>query len=465
MLAMLGPGEIMKSALNGSGLFAVVFVLLCIAAGIFVAPKFESTAPAIESEAALSIGSEGAVLEVLLRDLDTGLRSFQARLVHVGGGKVVQEEQFSGSLLSGGVAGVATTFAIELDPKELQLGEGRATLILTTRDWSWREAGQGNRSEISIPLTIDTIAPQISPPGGLIYVYRGGAAVADYQVGESTESDGVRVGDRFYPGYPDPGSEASKGRRIAFFAVPVDAPSKPKVMIEAVDHAGNRSQVPLRARVFERRFPEERLNLSERFFERVIPPLAEKLGVEAESNVAAFQHINRIVRAENETRIQQLIEGSASERYWTGAFGQLRNSKVMSRFAEQRRYFHGEDEISQATHYGFDLASRAGADITAANAGKVIFADDLGIYGGCVLVDHGMGLTTLYAHLSVINVEPGQMVEKGEAMGSSGTTGLAGGDHLHFAVMIGGTYVDPLEWWDGRWIESHVEVRFPKSAR
>jgi murein DD-endopeptidase MepM/ murein hydrolase activator NlpD len=148
-----------------------------------------------------------------------------------------------------------------------------------------------------------------------------------------------------------------------------------------------------------------------------------------------------------------------------GAYSQLRNTTVMSRFAEQRRYFRGEEEISQATHIGFDHATRANADITAANRGRVIYADDLGIYGNCILMDHGLGLTTLYAHLSAIDVTLGQMVEQGETIGRSGTTGLAGGDHLHFAFMVGGTYVDPLEWWDGRWIQSHVDVRFRTSDR
>jgi murein DD-endopeptidase MepM/ murein hydrolase activator NlpD len=135
----------------------------------------------------------------------------------------------------------------------------------------------------------------------------------------------------------------------------------------------------------------------------------------------------------------------------------------MSRFAEQRRYFTEGNEISQATHYGFDLASHAQASIGAANRGRVVFAGDLGIYGNCVLVDHGMGMTSLYAHLTEITVQADQFVERNQSVGTSGATGLAGGDHLHFAILVGGTYVDPLEWWDANWIKSHVDARLQAS--
>jgi len=116
-------------------------------------------------------------------------------------------------------------------------------------------------------------------------------------------------------------------------------------------------------------------------------------------------------------------------------------------------------QVSKATHYGYDLASTRAAPILAANAGRVVYADDLGIYGNCVLIDHGLGVTSLYGHLSQIDVSPGDRVERGQSLGRSGASGLAGGDHLHFAILVGGTYVDPLEWWDPKWVASNVEQR------
>ena len=89
--------------------------------------------------------------------------------------------------------------------------------------------------------------------------------------------------------------------------------------------------------------------------------------------------------------------------------------------------------------------------------------DDLGIYGNCVVIDHGLGIASLYGHLSQIGVAVGDDVTKGQPLGLSGETGLAGGDHLHFAFLVGQTYVDPLEWWDQKWVRSHVDVRLERS--
>ncbi len=150
---------------------------------------------------------------------------------------------------------------------------------------------------------------------------------------------------------------------------------------------------------------------------------------------------------------------------WNGAFTQLRNSKVTSKFAEQRSYFVNGQKISQATHFGYDLASTAGAPIQASNSGIVIFADDIGIYGNCVIIDHGMDLFSLYAHLSSMSVSTGDRVEKNDTLGLSGATGLAGGDHLHFAILLGGTYVEPLEWWDPSWVKTHIDAHLATSPR
>ena len=94
-----------------------------------------------------------------------------------------------------------------------------------------------------------------------------------------------------------------------------------------------------------------------------------------------------------------------------------------------------------------------------------MFAGELGIYGQCVLIDHGLGVSSLYGHLSRIDVSLGQAVEKAEAIGLSGATGLAGGDHLHFAMLVSGTYVDPIEWWDPKWVEINIATRLPTSDR
>ena len=150
---------------------------------------------------------------------------------------------------------------------------------------------------------------------------------------------------------------------------------------------------------------------------------------------------------------------------WEGAFLRLPNSAPLSSFADRRTYVHDGDTIDRQTHLGFDLASLRGSPVPAANAGKVVFGGPLGIYGNTVVIDHGLGVFSLYGHLSEVGVKPGDEVGRGDPVGKTGDTGLAAGDHLHFSVMIHGVHVDPVEWWDAHWIHDHVEERLAEFPR
>ena len=112
--------------------------------------------------------------------------------------------------------------------------------------------------------------------------------------------------------------------------------------------------------------------------------------------------------------------------------------------------------FGNSVHLGVDLASTAHAPIEAAANGIIVFAGALGIYGNAVIIDHGLGLFSLYGHLSAIETTVGKSVKKEEKIGVSGLSGLAGGDHLHFSILVGGEFVNPQEWWDPHWIEDNV---------
>ena len=441
-----------------------IAVLVVLAAAIAIAlPRLERTPPDLRVPAEITLGAAGQTVVITLRDDDSGLRSFSARLLHGAGSRSLVNESFPGGWLSGGASGSEErTIELNLDASALQVPDGAATLVVSARDWSWREGFRGNRSERSVPLTIDTRAPSVSVMSGVTYVYRGGSAAAIYRSSEASPQHGVRVGEAFFPGVPHPAG----GDRVylAIFAIPIDAAPDPLVEAVAIDAVGNEGRARVPAHVLERAFSKADIAIRDEFLRRVAEPLARKAGLDAPDPVTAFQRVNTELRASNEETIRQRLHDVSSQRHWRGAFEQLHGSRVMSRFAEQRTYFLRGDEISRATHFGFDLASTARAPVTAAAAGVVVSADDLGIYGNCVLIDHGIGLGSLYGHLSQIDVVAGDRVEKGQPIGLTGDTGLAAGDHLHFAVVLGGHYVDPLEWWDPKWVRSHIEVRLERTG-
>jgi murein DD-endopeptidase MepM/ murein hydrolase activator NlpD len=272
------------------------------------------------------------------------------------------------------------------------------------------------------------------------------------------------VGEVFFPGFPHPSGE--ENLRVALFAVPVEASEEPSVKVVASDHAGNEVATRFPAKVQKRAFQQSEIQIDQAFVDDVAAPLAREAGLPTEAPAQTFQGVNETLRARNEETIREHVgRAPLDERLWSGAFRQWPGSAVMSRFAELRNYSLAGTPVSTARHYGFDLASTARAPITASAAGRVVFAGELGIYGHCVILDHGLGLSSLYAHLSRIDVAPGEDVAQGASLGTSGATGLAGGDHLHFAMLVGGTYVNPLEWWDPKWVRSHIEVRLRPPRR
>jgi len=440
------------------GLVLLLIVVVAGAALLLAWPRLEGEAPRLEAPGQVVIGSGESAVEVAWHDEGSGLAEIEAFLEMDTGARplltrTLLEERLPGSVLAGPpIPTESRSASLELDAEALELPDGEATLVLRARDWSWRGWLSGNARELRVPVIVDTEPPSVTVESGLTYVRRGGSAAVVYR-SSGAERDGVRVDDAFFPG-----SDLGGGRRVAIFAIPVEAESDPRVRVVAIDRANNEASARFASRVQERRFPQLSIRLSEGFLEGVVNDLADDHDMLEPTPVATFQRVNEELRRRSEKRIAAAVRPPSKKRF-RGAFEQMYNSRVTSQFAELRDYEMGGRTVSTARHYGFDLASTAGAPITASNDGVVIFAEPNGIYGRLVLIDHGLGITTLYAHLSRVDVEVGDEVLKGQEIGRSGATGLAGGDHLHFAVLVGATYVDPVEWWDPKWVREHIEVR------
>lgn len=118
---------------------------------------------------------------------------------------------------------------------------------------------------------------------------------------------------------------------------------------------------------------------------------------------------------------------------------------ITSRFGTRVHPITGETR----SHDGMDIAANTGANILAADGGKVVLAEVYGGYGNCVMIDHGNGYVTLYGHMSSIAVYNGQTVSQGDVIGYVGSTGLSTGPHLHFEVRTGGGKIDPEQFFSG----------------
>jgi murein DD-endopeptidase MepM/ murein hydrolase activator NlpD len=252
---------------------------------------------------------------------------------------------------------------------------------------------------------------------------------------------------------------ADPALRIAYFALLYDQDLNTPMRVYARDPAGNTARADFEHRVFPKPFKKSQIPVDDKFLDRVVPAILEgTTDIKPEGDtLARFLAINGELRRKNAEKIASFAAQTAPEMLWRGVvFHTFKNNAVESAFADQRTYLYKGKEVDKQVHLGFDLASLSNAPVLAANRGKVLFADELGIYGNCVIIDHGMGIQSLYAHLSSIDVQPGQMVEKEQTLGRSGMTGLAGGDHLHFTMLLHGRMVNPVEWWDPHWIEDRI---------
>jgi murein DD-endopeptidase MepM/ murein hydrolase activator NlpD len=130
---------------------------------------------------------------------------------------------------------------------------------------------------------------------------------------------------------------------------------------------------------------------------------------------------------------------TADSPVWSGDFAKPVNAPATDSFGT-RRTFNGK---LASIHRGMDFRAPSGTPVGAANSGTVVLAQKLFYEGNCVVIDHGLGFTTIYMHLSRIDVTAGQMVRKGQRLGLSGATGRVTGPHLHFAARWQGAYLDP----------------------
>ena len=434
----------------------IALIALAGALAGYLVTRFEGSEPTVatSTETVYAGGERRHVFEI--GDEGTGLERFEVRLEAGGESWPLVRNDFEGSVFAGARQKGSRSVEAVFDVRQLGVPDGPAELVAEARDYSWRE----NVARAVVPVVVDTRAPRVSLLTGLTYVARGGSEAAVYRVDEDAERHGVAVGERFYAGFPHPGRE---GHAVALYALPLDADPPAVPVVLARDRAGNETRVALTVRPVAKAFFTDRIRLDDGFMARKIAEIAP----DSEGDTLdAYLAINREMRARNAETLRELCRESSPERLWSGAFRQLPNSATRREigFGVRRAYTYGDRIVDRQTHLGLDLASTARAPVPAANRGLVVWAENLGIYGNTVVLDHGLGLFSLYAHLSEIGVVAGDPVASGDVLGRTGTTGLAGGDHLHFAMLVGGSFVDPLEWFDARWIEDHIEPKLRAPA-
>lgn len=339
-----------------------------------------------------------------------------------------------------------------------ELQEGRATLHIAATNDSWGRFFRGGKSELSVGLPVRFTPPQVDVLTSQHYVNQGGSELVVFKVSPGTTESGVQVGNYFFPSWPV--KDSLPETRLCLFAYPYEVDPKTPARLVARDDAGNETVANFSYRVFPRNFRSDSINVTDDFMARVVPPiLSQTPELQDQGSVLKnFLEVNGGLRERDARLLVDFSKKTASKFLWSQPFLEL-PSKVEASFADDRTYVYDGQVVDHQVHLGFDLAVTAHTPVAAANDGTVVHAAYFGIYGNAVILDHGCGLQTLYGHLSSIQVKPGETVKRGQVIGLSGQTGLAGGDHLHFSVLLDGIPVNPVEWWDPHWIHDRIEAK------
>ena len=442
-------------------ILTIVILLLAAAAAVALWPYYESEAPCVVLEPVPSHLGAHQTLVLKVNDQGMGLARIYLALRQEGATKVLLDKDLAppSRWTRQGVNQVVER--LTLSPKALGLKDGPATLVVEARDRSFSGFLQGNRTRLELVVTIDTTPPRLTPLTPRIYLNRGGAGMVIYRLSPDATRHGVVVGGHRFQGYkPWP---KRPELALCYFAFGDEQERGATIAAYAMDAAGNLTRRPLPVRLRWRRFRHDKIVLSDRVIQTLAARFAAQAPPECKGELAVFLWVNQKLRQQNHRQIQKVCTRTAPDQLWQGPF--LRpQGKPMARFGDRRTYYYQDKEVSRAVHRGVDLADVAHAPVRAAARGRVLYAAALGIYGNCVILDHGQGVATLYGHLSSLAVKPGQEVERGQELGRSGATGLALGDHLHFSVLVGGVFVNPAEWWDTHWVEDNLDLRFSQAG-
>jgi murein DD-endopeptidase MepM/ murein hydrolase activator NlpD len=427
----------------------VLVVAGMIAAAIANRARLEGEPPQIRvlPDAAV-VGN--APIEIAVADAGAGLKSLTVMLSSGGTETPLATEQFAQPVGE-------KTLSVAL-AKVPGIKEGPVTLRVVARDASLRGWLSGNEATVQKELTLDLTPPTLELVADDRYVNFGGVGALVYRASADTATSGVRMGEHFFAGFP--GQIKDKADHFfVLFAHPYSAPANARPVLVATDKAGNSRELPIAYELKNVNYRKSSIPVSDSFIANKVAPLvpdaAERQGAAKEVFVA----VNRRLRKENEDRIAAVTGKGSPSMLWKGAFTQLTNSKVEANFADLRTYMYNGEAIDTSYHLGYDLSVTKRYPVEAANGGAVAFAGALGIYGNTVILDHGLGLFTLYSHLSAIDVKEGDRVEHKQTLGRTGETGLAAGDHLHYGVYLHGIAVLPVEWWDAKWIRDNIQPK------
>jgi murein DD-endopeptidase MepM/ murein hydrolase activator NlpD len=418
------------------------------------------------------VGLAPVSIKLRLTDQGAGLDEVVVRTTQKGNAREILRQSLGGQQ--------ATEITVEFPGDKSALEEGAAEFEVRAFDRSF----WNNRAIKTFPLKVDYRRPKVEVLTGQHNARVGGAQLIIYRAtDESLALSGIKVGGTSFLGYPARGLDKDLDDRSLFVALyafdQFQDPNKTPIRVFAEDEVGNAVSAQFYNKVQPR--PERVLGvpLTEDVLLNSVAPLADeylpKL-IEAakqsgqqlvvnnkkggkERLLEKLAIVNKNLRVYSENEISGMLKAPRFERFWFQPF--VRQVGVVQfGFSDELRYIVEGKEVAQTRANGFEIAmQRDQGDVVAASDGIIIFADSIGTYGNLVAIDHGLGLVSLYGHLSAARVKRGDQVKAGQVIGVAGRSGFSRNSNLFFQVRVHGIPVDPTEWSDRNWFYAHVNAK------
>lgn len=346
---------------------------------------------------------------------------------------------------------------IDSDVEELDL-------LINVRDRSSWNFLLGNSINQKTKIEIDTYAPEIKILSNSYNIVQGGAGLVIFKASDKNlknvyiESNNKKLKVQKYK---------KDGYYIALIPWIFNSDNI-EFNIIAIDYADNKTSFNIPFHKKYKKYKTSWIKLKDDFLDGEISNLLDRYTdyKDVTNKLLKFKIVNETLRQKNEILISSFKFRPINKNIKTwniSKFHPLPRSKKVASFGDTRYFYKDKKKsISKSYHLGLDLASIKHDNIFS-NYGKIIFTGYNGIYGNMVLVEHGLGLKSVYGHCSSILAKQNNIISNKTIIAKTGKTGLALGDHLHFGIILHETSVRPEEWIDQHWIDDNINKVLKKA--
>lgn len=377
-----------------------------------------------------------------------------------------------------------------------KLDEGPAVIEIRAFDRSF----WSNVATERVELQVDYHRPKVEVLTSQHNAHQGGSQLIIYKAfDEDLYMSGVKVGGNTFYGFPAKKLDKDfedPSIYMSIYAIDLNQdPNNLPIKVFAEDRVGNVTSATFYNKVLKRNTREVPLRLTEETLRSLVADLASQNYTTLETyyksfgkkleltskrgttqrSLEEFKLVNEDLRKYDDIELSAFLKknnenqaisfnGAALERQWNGTFGRP-SGTTQRMFGDLINFSFQDQSLGKSLQLGDEIRKPPNSEVEAANDGIVVFSDTLGFYGKTVIIDHGLGLVSIYARMGSVSAHEGDRIQKGESIGTGGESGFALFPQVYYEMRMQGISVDPREWWDPTWLDSQIQGKINEAKK